>query len=93
MFDKDYIGKNVIGNFQYAFQNDSLQVNGGSKYYRKILKNKISQVTLEIEIGCDKNFYGQNCSVKCVEDEYRLCLQNGRMACRDGHDCNVLSKL
>ena len=52
-------------------------------------------VEYKLELGCDKNFYGSDCSVWCVEDEHRKCDQDGNIKCRkeEDQDCNMITKI
>ena len=60
--------------------------------YKNKLKDRVASVSIIVSMGCDRNFYGADCSVVCVEDEYWLCARDGQVVCRKGKDCNMREK-
>ena len=91
--DDDAIGNDDIIIIQKQIVVERPAVNGGKlKYLKKIVSGKVS-VEYEIEFGCDKNFYGSNCMVWCIDDEHRICDRDGKVKCRnEGKDCNMTMK-
>lgn len=63
---------------------------GVSSHYRsrQELRGRRVRITLDLEVYCDKNFYGDSCTVKCIPRDdssgHYTCDHLGRKICRHG---------
>ena len=92
--DDDVVGADTIMSIRQQFKDSRIPPNGGKMKLREKLWRNLSRmyVEYEMEIGCDKYFYGRECQKYCKEDSVRTCDEDGNMKCRYAEDknCNMI---
>lgn len=73
--DHDDNDNDPVGSFDYEFKSSH-------RIKEENLTKELFSITFRIEISCDINYYGADCSTFCLPNAMCYCMESGELTCR-----------